>query len=138
MMGTFSGSFDGEIVSQTTMALTDEPGHVLNLGQVTGEQTSTDEQWNGADIDYWATADLVDGNGSQQGYFTNIHANGDRTVGTFGGQVTTSGDRVTLNGQWQFSGGTGEFEGIEGGGSYRGTFVTPTAIKMEWDGEYKV
>jgi hypothetical protein len=138
IMVALSGSFDGEIVSQTTTVVTDEPGHVLNLAQVAGPQTSTDEKWNGADIVYWGAADLVDGNGSQHGYFVNTHPNGDRTIGTFGGQVTTAGEQITLSGEWQFTGGTGEFEGIEGGGGYNGRFTSLTAIKMEWDGEYKI
>lgn len=137
-MGQFSGSFEGEIVSQTTAAITDEPAHVFNLGQVAGQQTSTDERWNGADIVYWGVADLIAGSGSQRGYFVNTADNGDRNWGTFEGQVTTSGDQTTLDGQWQFGGGTGEFEGIQGGGGYRGRFVSLTGIKMEWDGEYKI
>lgn len=137
-MGEFSGSFEGEIVSQTTTAMTDEPTHAFNLAQVSGQQTSTDDQWNGADIVYWGVADLIDGSGSQRGYFVNTHDNGDTTFGSFEGQVTTSGDQITLDGQWQFGGGTGQFEGIQGGGGYRGVFVSLTGIKMEWDGEYKI
>jgi hypothetical protein len=133
-----SGSFVGEVVSQTTTAMTDEATHVFNLAQVEGQQSSTDDLFDGAAIVYWGIADLIAGNGSQRGYFVNTNDNGDRNFGTFEGQVTTSGDQITLDGQWQFAGGTGAFEGIQGGGGYHGQFVSPTALKMEWDGEYKL
>jgi hypothetical protein len=75
--------------------------------EISGPQTTSDPLWNGATVSYWGMADLVSGNGTQRGYFINQHANGDTDRGTFECAITTTGDAVTLEGTWKFSGGTG-------------------------------
>ena len=92
-MPNFSGSFSGRATSQTTIALEDIPNHDLNLLEVRGVQKTSDDNWKDAKITYWGTADLVDGNGPQRGYFVDVHANGDRDIGTFEGKVKTAGGR---------------------------------------------
>jgi len=136
-MVTFSGSFAGNARLQTIIGLSDVPNHALNL-EVSGPQQSTDPQWNDARVTYWDVADLVAGSDPQRGYFLNEHADGDRDWGSFEGQITTSGSQVTLEGTWTFTGGTGKFRGIRGGGSYQGRMTSPGNVAMEWQGEYQV
>src|ERR1700747_180021 len=124
-MPNVSGSFSGKATSQTVVFLEDVPNHEMHLSTITGLQKSSDEKWNDAEITYWGTADLVAGNGTQNGYFVNMHANGDRDIGTFEGNVKTAGGEVTIEGTWKYADGSGQFKGITGGGTYKGRMTSP-------------
>ncbi len=137
-MTTVSGSFAGKARLQTAVALSDSPNHELNLVEVTGPQKSTDAKWNDAKVTYWGIADLVAGSGAQRGYFVNDHADGDRDCGTFEGKIAASGEQVTLEGTWEFTGGTGKLQGLSGSGSYKGSMASPSEVDMEWTGEYQL
>ena len=137
-MPNFSGSFSGRATSQTTIALEDIPNHDLNLLEVRGIQKTSDVNWKDAKITYWGTADLVDGNGPQRGYFVDVHANGDRDIGTFEGKVKTAGGQVTIEGTWKYSDGTGQFKGLTGGGTYKGRMTSPTEVENTWEGTYQL
>ena len=137
-MPKLSGSFAGNVNWQTTASMPDRANHALGLVEIGGTQTSTDAQWDGAAITYWGTADLIDGSGIQRGYFLNVHADGARDCGSFDGKITTAGEQVTLDGTWQYIGGTGKFKGITGKGTYHGRMVSPTAVQTEWQGEYQL
>ena len=66
------------------------------------------------------------------------HADGDRHWGTFEGKVTTAGSETTLEGTWEFSGGTGKFTGITGQGAYRGRMPSANEVEMSWEGRYEL
>jgi hypothetical protein len=134
----FSGSFAGRARLQTTVGLSDVADHELMLVEIAGPQHSTDARWNDARITYWGTADLVAGSGPQRGYWVNEHADEDRDWGTFEGKITASGSQVTLEGTWTFTGGTGKFQGVSGGGNYRGRMTSPVDVEMEWQGNYQL
>ena len=137
-MPNISGAFTGKATSQTTINLPDADDHQLNLAQINGEQTSTDTDWNESKLTYWGIADLRSGSGTQQGYYVNEHADGDRDWGTFAGKITTQGNDVTLEGTFKFEGGTGKFNGISGGGTYKGRAISPTELRMSWEGTYQL
>jgi hypothetical protein len=82
------------------------------------------------------TGDLVNGNGPQKGYWCNERTDGDRDWGTFEGKITTSGQQVSMEGTFRFTGGTGKFKGITGSGKYKGHFPSVMDVVNEWDGEY--
>src|SRR5712692_5602322 len=124
-MPNFSGSFSGRATSQTTIALEDIPNHDLNLLEVRGVQKTSDDNWKDAKITYWGTADLVGGSGPQRGYFVDVHANGDRDIGT-------------IEGTWKYSDGTGQFKGLTGGGTYKGRMTSPTEVENTWEGTYQL
>jgi hypothetical protein len=109
LMPAVSGSFSGKVKVQTALALSDQSNHELNLAEIGGTQKSSDENWNNAAITYWGTTDVVDGKGTQSGYFTHVHGEGDRDWGTFEGKVATSGAEMTVEGTWQYTGGSGRF-----------------------------
>ena len=73
----------------------------------------------------------------QTGYFINRHPNGDIDRGTFAGRITTAGDAVTMEGSWKYSGGTGAFARISGGGTYKGR-ITPTEVQTSWEGTHQL
>jgi len=120
------------------MALHDVSNHDLNLIEVRGVQKSPDEQWNNSKITYWGTSDLIAGSGPQRGYFVNDHPDGDRDFGTFEGRIVTSGAEITLEGTWKFTGGTGKFKGLSGGGSYKGRMTSPVEVENTWEGKYEI
>jgi len=130
------GSFSGKIRTQAAAALFHEDNHALTLVEVAGTQKSPDPLWNGARITYWGTADLVNGNGPQKGYWCNERADGDHDWGTFEGKITTSDQQASMEGTFRFTGGTGKFKGLTGGGKYKGHFPSAVDVVNEWDGEY--
>ena len=133
-----SGSFSGRTSSQTTISLPDVSNHDLSLAEVRGVQKSTDQHWENAKITYWGTADLIAGNGPQHGYFVNEHADGDRDFGTFEGKIVTTEGAVTIEGSWKYTGGTGDFQGLTGGGTYKGRMTSPTEVENAWEGTYEL
>src|SRR5579872_1691416 len=88
-MPEMSGSFSGTTRVETTLRLSDVPGHELRIAEITGSQRSTDDNWNNAGLVYWGVLDLVDGSGTQRGDYVNERDNGERECGTFEGKVTT-------------------------------------------------
>ncbi len=136
MATKITGTFTGKIRTQTVSALFHENNHALTLVEVVGTHASTDPLWNGARITYWGTGDLVNGSGSQHGYWCNEHAEGDRDWGTFEGTLNLSGQQASMEGTYKITGGIGKFKGISGGGTYKGHFPSPADVVNNWDGDY--
>lgn len=137
-MTKISGTFSGKVNWQTTVALPHASGHILSLAEIAGPQRCDDPDWADASITYWGTADLLNGNGSQGGHWVNHHSEGDQDWGTFEGQVTTSGGQTVIEGTWKYTGGTGRFQNIRGGGTYKGQLPSPDQIENTWEGEYEL
>src|SRR5258706_4576657 len=115
-MPSISGSFSGTITQQYGLPLTDQSNHLLAIAEVNGTQNSSDQLWNDSKITYWGVNDLLNGEGSQTGYFNNLHADGGRDFGTFEGKVSAAGSTMTVEGTFKFTGGDGQYRGITGGG----------------------
>jgi hypothetical protein len=137
-MTDFSGGFSAKIRVQTAIGLTDRPNHDMSLAEISGTQRSSDARWNGGAISYWGITDLLDGQGTQTGYFTTDHGDAGRDFGTFEGKITTSGGQTTVEGAWKFTGGTGEFTGISGGGTFKTRLTSPTDVDCSWLGAYEL
>ena len=133
-----AGSFAGRATSQTIISLPDVSNHDLSLVEIRGVQKSTDQNWDNAKITYWGTADVIAGNGPQRGYFVNEHADGDRDFGIFEGKIITTGGEVTIEGSWKYTGGTGNFQELTGGGTYKGRMTSPTEVENTWAGTYEL
>ncbi len=112
-MPEMSGSFSGATRVETTLRLSDVPGHELRIAEITGSQRSKDDNWNNAGLVYWGVLDLVEGSGTQRGNYVNERANGERECGTFEGKVTTAQGQTTLEGTWRAISGTGKFKGMK-------------------------
>jgi hypothetical protein len=65
--------FCRDVTQQSTLTLTDQPNHAMNIAEVRDAQKSSDSLWNNSKIAYWGVTDLLDGKGTQRGYFNNIH-----------------------------------------------------------------
>jgi len=137
-MPSITGSFSGRITKQSALPLTDQPNHDLSIGEVSGTQRSPDPLWNNANITYWGVTDLLDGEGSQRGYYNNVHADNGRDWGTFEGKVTSAGGTMTVEGTWKFAGGDGEYRGITGGGKFKTVMKSETELEATWEGNYEL
>jgi hypothetical protein len=137
-MANLSGSFSGHIKSQSAIVVPDQSGHDLVLGEVVGTQKSADPNWNNASLTYAATTDLIDGKGTQRGYFLNTRADGDRDWGTFEGRVTTVNGLLTVEGTYQETGGTGKFKGITGNGTFKTRMTSPRDVEATYQGTYQL
>ena len=76
--------------------------------------------------------------GVQRGYFSNDHGASGRDRGSFEGSVSISGSEVVVEGDWQYTGGTGNFAGITGGGTFKVRLTSPTTVEGSWQGTYEL
>src|SRR5258705_9295879 len=118
-MPSIRGSFSGKIVNQAGLPLNDQPDHQLGIAEVQGSQNSPDPLWNDSKITYWGITDLINGEGSQNGYFNNVHPDQGRDWGTFEAKVTSAGGVMTVEGTYKMTGGDGKNRGISGGGKVK-------------------
>lgn len=125
-------------MQQLALPLTDQREHQLSIAEVTGTQSSDDPLWNDTRITYWGVTDLLNGKGSQRGYFNDIHSDGGRDWGTFEGQVTTAGDGMTVEGTFEFAGGDGKYLGMTGGGKFKTVMKSETELEASWQGNYEL
>jgi hypothetical protein len=120
------------------MSLSDRPNHDMNIAEVAGTQKSSDPLWNDSKITYWGVTDLLDGKGSQRGYFNNIHPDGGRDFGTFEGKAAASAGGMTVVGTYKFTGGDGMYGGMSGGGKFKTATKSETEIECSWNGTYEL
>jgi hypothetical protein len=110
----------------------------MGIAEVNGTQRSPDPLWNNSNITYWGVTDLLDGKGSQRGYFNNVHAEKGRDFGTFEGQVSATGGAMTVEGSFEFTGGDGQYRGVTGGGRFKIVMKSETELEASWDGNYEL
>jgi len=137
-MPSITGTFSGKITKQQALPLSDQPNHEMSIAEVSGTQKSSDALWNNASITYWGVTDVLEGKGTQRGYYNNVHGDKGRDWGTFEGKVSMTGGSMTVEGTWKFAGGDGEFRGISGGGKFKTVAKTETDIECSWEGAYEL
>jgi hypothetical protein len=135
-MPSITGSFSGRITNQSGMPLTDQSHHEIGIAEVQGTQQSADELWNNSKITYWGVNDLVDGQGSQRGYYNNVHPDGGRDFGTFEARVSSGGKIV--EGSFTITGGDGQYRGITGSGTFKTVMKSETELEANWQGSYEL
>jgi hypothetical protein len=137
-MSSITGTFSGTITKQSALALADQPNHELSIAEISGMHKSDDPLWNNAKLTYWGVTDLLDGKGSQRGYFTSLHGDDGRDWGTFDAQVTMAGGAMTIEGTWKFAGGDGDYRGLTGGGTFKTVSKSETELECNWEGSYEL
>jgi hypothetical protein len=122
----------------------DTEEHIISLSQGEGTNVSTGEHtfMDGAQLVNVSFGDLVGGNGPHQGYVKLVKED-DIVFAKWKGEVTTTLSAedtpvVTFEGSLSYINGTGQFENIQGGGSYKGGFTSKTTYTVEWEGEYSI
>ena len=135
-MPNLTGSFSGRITKQHGIPITDQPGHEIAIAEVNGTQQSSDPLWQNANIAYWGFIDVVDGKGTQRGYYNNVHPDGGRDFGTFEGHVSEKG--TIVEGTFTITGGDGKYRGISGGGRFKTVMKSETELEANWEGHYEL
>jgi len=136
-----AGTISSQFSSMQTQEVGDVPGHTIALArsQGTNRNTGPTEFMDGADIVNIETNDLVQGNGTHQGYVT-FSRDGQSTISSWSGKVTTvlGPDQrlaTTIEGTWTTIGGTGRYAGAKGRGTYRGHMLSEKEVSVDWAGE---
>jgi len=137
-MNHMTGAFAGKITQQSTLILTDQSNHAMNIAEVHGTQKSSDPLWDNSKITYWGFTDLLNGEGTQHGYYCDNHAEAGRDWGTFEARATTVGGKMIIEGTFQFAGGDGKYRGITGGGKFKSIMKSETEVECTWDGNYEL
>ncbi|MBI2486348.1 MAG: hypothetical protein HYW01_05210 [Deltaproteobacteria bacterium] len=137
-MTKFSGGFTGKVNWQTNVSLPHMANHELNLAEVSGIQDCSDGKWKGAVITYWNMSDIIGDKSTYHAYYTNIDKDGDRDWGRIEGKTFNSGGQVKVEGTWILDGGNGKFKGIKGKGTVKGHMISPTEVRIDWEGEYEI
>jgi hypothetical protein len=137
-----AGTFTMRYATQEKLSIPDGAGHVLLLTEARGTNRNSGptDFMSGAQVAIREILDLAQGNGASQGYVTLWQA-ADSTLVKISGRVTTTmspqgSPRTTFAGTWSYVKGTGQHEGIQGRGTYKGGFTSPTEFTVDWQGEY--
>jgi hypothetical protein len=137
-MTSITGSFSGKVSKQSALPLADQPNHEMSIAEIGGTQKSPDPLWNNSKLTYWGVTDLLDGEGSQHGYFNEVHPDGGRIFGTFEGRVYTTGGGTTIEGSYKYTGGEGKYRGITGSGKFKVVAKYETELDCSWEGNYEL
>jgi hypothetical protein len=97
--------------------------------------TSPNADWNETmSVDYQQMDQHVE-SGTHTGYGYNKHKGGDQTFYKYWGtQKASAGGNMSIEGKYEWTGGTGKFKNIKGAGTYTCT-GTPTEATCDWQGE---
>ena len=123
-----SGQAELQYSKRETIDVPGREGHLLALGEVRGTNQNTSASDFFADVPAInvETADLMQGNGTHQGYYT-MRKGDDAVTAEWHGTVTTvpgpnQQPQTSFNGTWEYIQGTGRYSGIEGSGIYAASF----------------
>ena len=130
------------VQSETKGLPGDHPAHEVSLLAEHEMDTSSDPLFDGVQVRVIGVSDYTAGNGPHFGYRQTTHPNGDLSFMAYEGKTTTvvnedGSMNTTFEGTWRFIGGTGQFEGVQGSGTYRGQ-VTEAGPTYEFEGEYEL
>jgi hypothetical protein len=120
----------------------DIDGHMVSFMVSEGVNVSTGDInfFNGAQIVSVITSDIVYFNGLFQGY-TKFINKGVSVFSKFEGKITNTfsvekNNVQSMEGTVTFIKGTGQFENIQGGGTFKGRYLSKNIYINEWEGEY--
>ena len=139
-----AGKITAAYTKQEIIDVGDIEGHGISLGESEGTNfgTGKPEFMDGAQVVNLATADLVKGNGPQQGYIK-FAKKGDTSIAKWEGKVATTLSTegvpiTTFEGTFSWIKGTGQLANIQGSGTYKGKYISKTIYTVEWEGEYSI
>lgn len=144
-MGTsISGTIAATYTQMDTVMVNQADMHMMLMGISSGTNTCTSEAkfMDGATATNMSYSDLKQGNGPHQGYVKFVK-DGDSITAKWSGKVTTTmpaegAPKVNFEGTFTYMSGTGQFQGIKGDGTYKGSFTSPGGYSVEWQGAYTI
>ena len=137
----YAGSFKGTFTKQEALPIVDGAGnHAIVLGSSTGIHKSTGKNgyFDGGEVVVKDLVDMVNGNGSYQGYIT-FSKDGEQVTNRLDGKMTTV---MAPDGKTPLTTIEGTFDGVYGTnlygtmrpfGKFRVTFTSPTEYVSEWE-----
>jgi len=125
-----------------TLKVPDVEGHSIHMVETKG--IGSDEKWGAYLTDQTYTMDLIKAEGTHQGYGHATFPDGSTMSVKFegknkGASIKFSADiagSVGAEGTFTYIKGTGKFEGIGGGGTYKVYILGPGQFYADMEGEY--
>jgi len=123
------------IISQTIATPGDKAGHVMIQTVTMSKTTSSNTEWNDVMMVDYQHLDQFEAGGNHMGYGYHKHKNGDTTYFKYSGTQKPAGEgAMSLEGKYEWTGGTGKFKNIKGGGAYTCKGTT-THNSCDWQGD---
>ncbi len=123
------------VISQNTVDPGDSPGHMMMQTVAMSKTTSSNPAWNEVMMVDYQQMDQHGENGTHVGYGYHKHQAGDQTFFKYWGTQKAAGDgKMSFEGKFEWTGGTGKFKNIKGGGTYTCS-GTATGNTCDWQGE---
>ena len=122
------------VTSSKGVRVEDRPDHAVSLSEMDGVVFNGDGQ-PFLDKARYQVVNLFDAGVSVGGYKTFTDADGAKVFARY--TVTTPG-RLEARGTFEFTGGTGRYQGIAGRGDFRIGWLSETAAWDELRGEYRI
>lgn len=126
-------------ISRNDVYPEDVPEHQISQHVRKASITFSDPDFGSSEDLEYGQSDTIAGNGSHRGYSVNTYKNGDKTYDKWEGTHKTivkegGAWETNVEGKFQYTGGTGKFKNIKGGGAYKGTI---TAKGENQEGEFE-
>jgi hypothetical protein len=140
---TYTLTSMGQVISKTTVSPSNVPKHEL-IQQVVmrskQEINISDPNLLYKEAWLYGQEDSTAGSGSHRGHVIHVFEDGDRFYGQYEGihktVIKEDGSwEGTWEGKFQFTGGTGKFKNIKGGGAYKGKATPKEPFFEEGGGE---
>ena len=111
---------------KTALQVSDVPNHeVLQEASIADVKYSPNSEFKIKEEWVYVHTDIIDGNGTQTGYFYDTHEDGSHTYGDFKGTLKTTSKpdgswEAVWEGGYRFLGGSGKFKNLKGAGKAKG------------------
>lgn len=133
MAGSFTGHVDGQSAQPDGAG-----GQVRVAKQASGTNAGPGTPLDGAAVRISDVALLKDGQGPVKGTITFETPSGSTSSPYTGRVATDAAGRVTAEGTFRTTKGTGEFAGLKGRGTFSVAHSSPADFTGQWQGEFKV
>jgi hypothetical protein len=137
----WSGSNEDQVIlSELTSNVPSQNGHVIKqIAETWTHHSKTDPMFEGATAVGVEHQDINNGNIIVRGYGTSTVKGGDQLSYSWEGSGTISAEQeVTGKGRFTWTGGTGKFQKIKGGGTYTCKAGPKMPFKCDWSSEGEV
>jgi hypothetical protein len=136
----YAGSYKGTITKQEALPIVDNGQHIIAVTAETGINKSTGKNgyFDGGAVTVQSFIDIVNGNGTHQGYWT-VSKDGEQVTNSLKGKVTTvmapdgKTPMTTIEGTVDGLYGSNVYGTIHPVGVYKVTFTSPTEYFCEWE-----
>ena len=135
-----NSKYTGVFTKYEQMKPDDTEGHTMSSYEAKGAGTGSI-----GDFTFFnqGMSDLVKGNGTHFGYYKQTDKDGHVSFSKWQGKVTTTKSPegrpiMKFGGTWSFTKGTGKWENVQGGGTYKGWFIGQGIFTNITEGEYSI